>query len=111
MKKYFGFTALALIITITCASMVYAYFDGPTGEEFELTARGGVELKGIWMEGTMTNANANAYNYEKRIYVHQGGSGSYSSWVSRNEYKVTHRDYGSFTNDTAYINGEWRLPS
>lgn len=51
------------------------------------------------------------YNYEKRIYVRQGGSGSYSAWVSKSEYKVTHRDYGSLSDDSAYIKGEWRLPS
>lgn len=108
MKKQIMMTVVTLAVALVATSTVLAgYYFGP-GNAFYMEAAAGVGLQGKWVEGTMSSANAEGYLYSKRVWAQSGAEGSYSAWHGPSIYSVTHRDYGSFTNDYAAVKGEWK---
>ena len=109
MKKYFAATCLTIALLFVGMGIALAYSIGPN-KLFLIEPSTGTSFKGLWVEATMKNNATPSWNYEKRVFAQSGKSGSWSNWVSKDIYSVTHRDYGSFTDDTAYTTGEWREP-
>lgn len=108
MKKRIMVTVVTLTAALALSSTVFAgYFFGP-GNAFYMEAAAGTGLQGKWVEGTMSVANAEGYLYSKRVWAQSGAEGSYSAWYGPSIHSVTHRDYGSFTNDYALVRGEWK---
>lgn len=107
MKKYFGGAFLSIALLVVGIGIASAYTIGPN-KLFIIDAKVGKSLKGNWTEATMKNNYEAPWKYEKRVYAQAGGSGSWSKWVDKTVFSVTHRDYGSLFDDTATTSGEWR---
>ena len=108
MKKQcmvFGVFLTGMLLAV--ATVFAGYYFGP-GNAFYMEASTGTSVRGLWVEGTMSAANVDGYLYSKRVYARSGAEGTYSAWHEPSIRSVTHRDYGSFTNDYAEVRGEWK---
>ena len=111
MKKYFTFAILSFVASTSGIWLVLAGYNLGPGNIFHMEATGS-SVKGLWVQGTMSNSciagNNECKKYEKQVYARSGASGSYSNWAPITQASITHRDYGSFFDDYAEVQGYWK---
>lgn len=108
MKKYLGGVCMSFVVALSSIIAVSAGYNLGPNNIFHMEADAGWSLKGLWVEGTMSNGTPEAKNYEKQVYARSGGKGSYSDWAPKTQSSITHRDYGAFDDDYAEVKGDWR---
>ena len=108
MKKYVGIACFSLAIALSGIGLVSAGYNLGPNNIFHMETQAGVAINGKWVEGTMSNGASDAWNYQKQVYARSGASGTYSDWAPKRQGSITHRDYGSFTDDYAEVRGNWR---
>lgn len=111
MKKYLAIACISLMVAIAGMGLVSAGYNLGPGNIFHMETASGSSIKGLWVQGTMSNGcksgNNECLKYEKQVYARSGAGGTYSDWAPRTQTSITHRDYGAFNNDYAEVRGLW----
>lgn len=108
MKKYVVTLVLGVVATVSGLTAVFAGYNLGPNNIFHMDTKAGTSIKGLWVEGTMSNGTNEAYNYQKQVYARSGASGTYSEWAKKSAYSITHRDYGAFGNQYSEVRGYWK---
>ncbi len=107
MKKILSKAGIASFMFFSAVTVFAGYNFGPNNI-FRFDSDAGTHvLQGKWVEGTMSKGTAAADKYYKMVYARSGAEGTYSDWKSKSTSSVTHRDYGSFSDDYAETHGHW----